>query len=119
MDATEALIIFLNKALIIKKDRLIGFLTKQKNHDKFLNTIYHELEHYLNPSLKVSAFPEKVLRSKGYLYEPQSTIGETINSLQEIVDSSMDSFLVISQDGNYAIHGPETLIDSRAYYVIK
>ncbi len=119
MDANEALIIFLNKALIIKKERLLGFLNKSKNHNKFLNTIYHELEQCLNPSFIIESLPEKILLSKGYLYEPNCGAGEMISSLQEIAESSMDSFLAISQDGKYAIHGPETFIDSRTYYAIK
>lgn len=118
MEAEQALETFLSRALINKKDRYIGFISKPETRKKFLDAIYHELESNLYSSKKVTELLEKELMISGYKFEPPDNFGEPINTLKEIISSDDESFLVESLNGKYAIYGPETFIDSRAYYVV-
>ncbi len=116
MIAADALKVFLNTALLNKKERYLGFISKSKNRNKFLDTIYHELEGDLDSSYKSKSLPANAWELPGLLFEPPNTFGEPILSLKDADSNLTDAFLVISVDGKYAIHGPETFIDSRAYY---
>jgi len=116
MTAEQALKSFLNKALIRKKERYIGFILKPKTQGKFLNLIYHELENDLDESKKINQLNEKVLAKSGYKFMPPNIFGEQIMAIKEAYTSSDESFLIVSSDGKHAIYGPETYIDSRAFY---
>ncbi len=118
MNAQDALETFLQHVLTSKKDRYIGFISKPKNHAKFLNSIYHELEEILDSTKKVDHLNERTLAMKGYKFEPNNIFGEPIDSLGEACKVLNDSFLVVSEDGKFAIYGPETFFDSRAYYAV-
>lgn len=119
MTPENALKTFLSKVLSHKKERLIGFISRPKTQQKFLNTIHHELESCLDSSMRVDSLPVKALQSKCYVFEPLNTFGKPFNSLQEAVETLQESFLAISIDGKYAVFGPETYIDSRTYYAAK
>ncbi len=118
MEAEQALKIFLDSALSSKKERYVGFVSKKKTRSKFLSAIYHELEGNLDASKKVTALPEHALAMPGYKFEPPNSFGEPITTLDAICNTSDESFLVVSVDGKYGVHGPETFIDSRAFYAI-
>jgi len=118
MEADEALICFLKGMLIEKKDRYIGFLSKEKTRYKFLNSIYHELEGILDQSKKVASLPEKAFELPCYKFVPPNTFGEKVTSLKVGSDQLIESFLLVTTDGKYAIHGPETYVDSKAYYIL-
>lgn len=118
MEAKEALERFLMKALFKKKERLLGFVSKPKTQPKFLNLIYHELDESLDDSFQVKSLDEEVLSMPGYKFEPPNNFGESISQMAEACDSFSDSYLVVSIDGNYAIYGPEHMIDERRFYAI-
>lgn len=118
MDAQEALGLFLDKALVCKKSRYIGFIKKTATRQKFLNTIYHELERSLDHTKRVSSIPKDILSKPAFIFEPPDIFGKKVSSLEEAYDNFMDSFLVISEDGSFGIHGPETFMDSRAFYSV-
>jgi len=69
--------------------------------------------------MKTESLSVTAMQSKCYLFEPPNTFGKPLNSLLEADETLQESFLIISIDGKYAIHGPETYIDSRSYYVAK
>lgn len=118
MNKNQALAFFLENALVTKKERYLGFAAKLKTRRKFLNSIRHELEECLDTSKRVRSLSKDILASPGYLFEPDNNFGEEILCLGDACDSQNESFLVVSADGRHAIHGPETLIDSRAFYIL-
>jgi len=116
MESLESLGVFLNTYLSNKRSRYLGFISKPKSQKKFLDAIYHELETSLDSSMKVKDFPSTIFEEEGFLFSPPNTFGEPISTLKEGLRKNDESFLLISKDGKYGIHGPETFIDSRAYY---
>ncbi len=116
MESMESLGVFLKIYLSNKRSRYLGFIAKPKSQKKFLDTIYHELEGSLNSSMKVKELPSAVLEDGGFLFSPPNTFGEPVSALKEGLRNNDESFLLISRDGKHGIHGPETFIDSRAYY---
>ena len=118
MEAQRALESFLNSALVDRKKRYLGFISKPKTRGKFLRSIYHDLENCLDNTKQVESFPASVLSLPGFKFEPEKIYGQPISSLGEVCNSFDESFLVVSKDGKFAIHGPETYIDSRAFYAV-
>lgn len=119
MDAQEALSIFLSNVLAHKQDRYLGFISKPKTRNKFLHSIYHELEAVLDKSKKKSTFPEDILTKPAFIFKPPDKFGESVPTLKEAFGAFDESFLAITQDGMYGVHGPETFIDSRTFYAAK
>ena len=118
MDAKQAIETFLAKALKNKKERYLGFVSKPKTQRKFLDSIYHDLQDVLDDKKKIDSLPKHVLSMSGYKFQPPNHFGEPISSISEICDSFDESFLVVTSDGRYGIHGPESYIDKRAFYAI-
>lgn len=118
MEARDALEEFLRHSLGNKVERYLGFISKSKNQHKFLNSIYHELAEDLGPSKRVGKLTDCAMSMKGYKFSPSSNFGEAVESLSGAYDTHEDSFLIVSENGKFAIHGPETFIDSRAYYAV-
>ena len=116
MEAHEALKFFLENVLCDKKERYLGFISKPKSRKKFLNTIYHELEGTLDSSKKQYVLSNEILCKPAFVFEPPMTYGERVSSLKRACDVFEESFLAISEDGMFGIYGPETFIDSRAFY---
>ncbi len=116
MDAQLALRRFLTGALERRRERYLGFVAKQKTQVKFLNAIYHELERDLDGSKKIATLPSGRSPIPGYRFAPPSDFGSPVNDLREVCRSADDSFLVVSEDGEFGVHGPESLIDGRAIY---
>jgi len=106
------------RKLIDKKKRYLGFISKPKTRNKFLRSIYHDLESCLDSTKQVDSFSTTVQLLPGFKFEPENIYGQPISSLGEICTSFDESFLVVSNDGKFAIHGPETHIDSRAFYAV-
>ncbi len=118
MEAQQALESFLSSALRDKKKRYLGFISKPKTQNKFLRSINHDLESCLDATKQVESFPAPVLSLRGFKFESEKIYGHPIPSLGEVCNSFDESFLVVSSDGKFAIHGPETYIDSRAFYAV-
>jgi hypothetical protein len=119
LNAQVALRTFLAGALIRRRDRYLGFVAKRKNHVKFLGTIYHELERDLDKARQIAAFPAGDVPIPGYRFAPPEEFGAPVGDIREVCASSEDSFLVVSEDGQYGVHGPETYIDDRAIYHVE
>ncbi|MBV1930474.1 MAG: hypothetical protein KUG71_02055 [Porticoccaceae bacterium] len=118
MQAEEALVFFLSRALKNKKERYLGFASKTKTQNKFLDSIYHDLESALDKGKRRTSLPAEALLMPGYIFAPDQGFGVAIEQFEGVVDESKDSFLFVSEDGRYGVHGPETFIDSRAYYAV-
>ncbi len=119
MDATEALKTFLFNALVkTRRQRLINFAAKPKTQSKFLDAIYHDLEDCFDNSKRVDALPDSVVSMPGYKFQPPESFGHPIASLGDYYRGSAESYLVVTIDGKFGIYGPETFIDSRAFYAI-
>ena len=117
MDAQEALETFLSRALVrSKRARVLGFIAKPKSRAKFLDAIYHDLENYLDRAKQVDSLPKSVVSMPGYKYQPPEIFGQPIPNLSEFYYGLDESYLVVTIDGKYGIHGPETYSDSRAFY---
>ena len=118
MEPREALIAFLTSTLTkSKRDRYVGFASKHKTETKFLSAIYHDLENCFDQTKRVTSFKQPVLELPGYRFAPSNVFGEPMASIGEVCNGWDESFLVVSVDGRYGIHGPETVIDSRAFYI--
>lgn len=115
-DAHSALENFLRHALIRKRDRYLGFIGKPKARAKFLDAIYHDLERDLDKSKQVQGLPAGAGSIPGFLFAPPKEFGTSVVDIRQILDSVDEGFLVVSEDGQYGIHGPEAMIDSRAIY---
>ncbi len=119
MSAETALRRFLAGALARKRDRYLGFIEKPKTRAKFLNAIHHELEMDLDRSKTIAALPPGRNPIPGYHFAPPDEFGIPVEDLREVCRSAEDSFLAVSEDGQFGVHGPETLADSRAIYRVK
>jgi hypothetical protein len=118
MEAQLALEIFLKGVLTWRRERYLGFINKPNTQTKFLETIYHILEGDLDISKAINKLPSKTTPIPGYWFAPPNEFGISVIDIQEFCNSHEDSFLVISQDGQFGIHSPETFIDSRVIYKI-
>ena len=118
MEVQLALEFFLKNTLIAKKERVIGFIAKAKNHGKFLNLIHHELSELFDKSKIIKTLPESVLSMSGYLFNPPNKFGASVSTIGEAIDEFDTSFLLISSDGRFAVYGPETFVDERVLYAV-
>lgn len=118
MDAQAALQTFLTGALVRKRGRYLGFIAKPKTQAKFLDAIYHDLEADLDRSKQIQELPRGAGRIPGFRFAPPKEFGTLVDDLQGVCDSADDSFLVVSDDGEIGIHGPETMLDDRTIYRI-
>lgn len=116
MDATDALVTFLRRALTNRVERYVEFASKPKTQKKFLEALCHELEGALDADAAIASLPNDALNLPGYLYAPPREFGIPIPSLREVADSHDDSCLAISQDGRAAVYCPETYVDSRLHF---
>ncbi len=119
VDAESALKSFLGTALRRRKKRYLGFIEKPKTRGKFLDAIYHVLEEDLDSDKRIEKLPQGSVPISGYRFAPPNEFGIPVDDLREVCSSSDDSFLVISSDGQFGVHGPESYIDSRSIYNVK
>jgi hypothetical protein len=118
LEVTEALESSFSWALIKKKERVIGVISKPKTRPKFLAMIYHELEDCLNSGKKVESLSARALSMPCYEFEPLGVFGRAVNSPGDALSNCDDPFLLVSSDGKYAIYGPETFMDGRSFYAL-
>lgn len=119
-EAQAALRFFLSHvALPDKRKRYLDLISRPNSRRKFLNTVYHELELHLNTAMRVESLSPRMLRMSGYRFQPYDDVfGDPVGTLASVVASFDESFLVVSADGKVGIHGPESFIDKRAYYIV-
>ncbi len=118
MEAQAALQRFLKGALLQKHDRYLGFVAKPKSRSKFLRAIDHDLERELDGALRIANLPAG-RPIKGFRFAPPDDFGSPVSDLRQLLRSSEDSFLAVSEDGQYGILSPETYIDDRAVYRLR
>lgn len=118
-EAEVALRFFLSHvALPDKRARYLDLIGRPTSRRKFLRTVYHELESHFEPAKRIAALSTTMLRLPGFWFQLGVTFGEPVNALADIISSQEESFLVVSADGRVGIHGPESYIDRRGYYVV-
>ena len=118
MEAQAALQTFLSGALLRKRDRYLGFVAKPKTRSRFLRTIDHDLERELDGALRIAHLPvDRPI--KGFRFAPPDEFGSPVSDLRQLLQSCDDSFLAVSEDGQYGVLSPETYIDDRAVYRLR
>jgi len=113
MSELEALGIFLAASLSIRRERYISLANKETTRGKFLNALNHDLEKDLGRRGMVMQLPDEILDSPGFLF---GSFGKHVITVREIVDSHLDAFLIVSNNGLAGTYGPETFIDSRVHF---
>jgi hypothetical protein len=119
MVEVSALQQFLERALCHHKERYLDFITRPKARNKFLQSLYHELEDCFDASRSVKSLPAVALDSPALQYQPPKDFGVPLASLREALESEDDSFLAITLDGTAGIFQPETFRDSRLLFHFK
>lgn len=117
-EAQAALQFFLSHvALPDKRARYLDLISRPTSREKFLRTVYHELELHLDPAKRTAALSPTMLCLPGFWFKPGAPFGAPVNALADIISSQEESFLAISTDGRVGIHGPES-IGGRGFYVV-
>jgi hypothetical protein len=108
MDANEALIAFLTRALRHRRrERYIGFVSSPKARHKILEDFYHKFQDALNPANIVSELPPAAWQASAYCFAASGEFGTEAPSLQSAYDSHRDAFLLITRDARYGVHREE------------
>lgn len=118
-ESVVALRLFLGRvALADKRARYLDLIDRPRARRTFLDAIHHELVSHLDPAKRIDALSPEMLRMPGYQFSYHGgQFGEPVNALVTIVSSSDVSFLAVSTDGRVGIHGPESYINRRSFYV--
>jgi hypothetical protein len=118
MHISEGLENFIHNALLkSKRDRILGFLTKEKNHKKFSSALDHDFEKYLDTTKFVSKLSESELEQVGNLY---CSNGVTNNSESPMVNLYGKApweggWLLINKMGTLGIYRPEGRVDDEIH----
>lgn len=120
VEAEKALRFFLRHvALPAKRARYLDLISRPSSRRKFLDMLYHKLECNLDPSKSVKKLSPEALSMPGYRFGYCDMFGEPVDLLAAVCASDDESFLVVSIDGKFGIHGSESYIDDRTFYVAR
>ena len=115
MDARGALIELLSRTLAHRRDRYIEFASNPKTQNKFLKEFYHRLAECFDTRKVVSELPADAWRSPAYTFKPPSTFGTRSESLRAAHQDADEAFLLVTDDGRFAIHMPEDRVDDTLF----
>ena len=111
MKSSDALLVFLDRALARKKERVIGFASKRKTRTKFLDMLYHQLPALFDERVVVEDLPERAWKAPAYLFIPPDEFGGVGHALGDVFEAEDGPILCISSDGRYGFFKDETYVD--------
>ena len=118
MDITDGLKFFINSALVnSKRERFIGFLSNTKSHKKFLVSLDHDLEKFLDGSKVVSNISKIDMEQQGDIYCSNGEANNTNSSMVTLYDEAPweGGWLLINKQGSSTIYRPEGRVDDEIY----
>lgn len=118
-EAMAALRFFLSQVVLPgKRDRYLDLIDRPQSRRKFLSTFHHELGFHLDPAKRIDALTAKQTQLPGFLFSPynHNCLGEAVDTLDEVLSTDQESFLLITTDGIIGVYGPEDSIDDREFY---
>jgi len=99
-----------------KRKRYRALVTTARGRKKILAGLYHELESDLDQRHRQSTVPETLLNAMCRTFHG-STFGDACVPYETALRTSSESssWLILSEDGNFAYHHPEDFFDGDTF----
>jgi hypothetical protein len=118
VDAPDAFVAFVKRALIPEKARRFAALAETKNGQrKILRGLCHEFEPAISPAAVQPRSYDAIWSQPCYIFEEHAGFGVEVPSVRDAYDqlSIQDSWLIILRDASAGIHRPEARWDDEKF----
>ncbi len=118
MDAPDAFVAFVKRALVPDKARRFAALAEtKKGQRKILRALCHEFEPAIMPQAVRSGGYDAIWQEPCFVFHEREGFGVAVASVREAYDplSIRDSWLILLRDASAGIHRPEARWDDEKF----